>query len=65
MGKIYAHATPEQISLKVKALRAAVKRNIEIVESTTLLQRIGMAFRIPVNRRALSTCTPIHRQALG
>ena len=54
MTKIYSYATPEQVSLKVRALHSAVKRSIDIADSTTLLQRLGMAFMNPVNRRAVS-----------
>ncbi|KIP05610.1 hypothetical protein PHLGIDRAFT_73996 [Phlebiopsis gigantea 11061_1 CR5-6] len=53
MSRIYALATPAQVSLKVTALHAAVRRSVEIVNSTTFLQRIMMTFRNPVNRRAV------------
>ncbi|GJE86376.1 Myo-inositol transporter [Phanerochaete sordida] len=53
MTKIYALATPQQISLKVAALHSAVRRSIEITNSTTFLQRVGMIFLNPVNRRAV------------
>ncbi|PIL29119.1 MFS general substrate transporter [Ganoderma sinense ZZ0214-1] len=53
MAKIYAHATPEQIDLKVKSLAAAVKHSVEISENTTLLQRIHLILFNGVNRRAL------------
>ena len=55
MAKIYARATPQQVSLKVAALQSAVRRSVEIANSTTLVQRIGMTFLNPVNRRAVST----------
>lgn len=54
MSKIYALATPQQISLKVAALHSAVRRSVEIADSTTFAQRIGMTFLNPVNRRAVS-----------
>ncbi|KAI0703014.1 general substrate transporter [Cytidiella melzeri] len=53
LAKTYSYATPEQVSLKTKALHSAVKQSIEIADSTTLLQRLGMAFLNPINRRAL------------
>ncbi|EKM56642.1 uncharacterized protein PHACADRAFT_27439 [Phanerochaete carnosa HHB-10118-sp] len=53
MSRIYAHATPQQVSLKVTALHSAVRRSIEITNSTTLIQRVGMTFLNPVNRRAV------------
>ncbi|THH19543.1 hypothetical protein EW146_g1641 [Bondarzewia mesenterica] len=53
MAKIYAHATPEQVDLKVKVLSAAVKQSIEISRSTTFLQRCHSVFFVPINRRAL------------
>lgn len=56
MSRIYALATPAQVSLKVTALHAAVRRSVEIANSTTLLQRIMMTFCNPVNRRAVSEC---------
>ncbi|KAI0767303.1 general substrate transporter [Fomes fomentarius] len=53
MAKIYAHATPEQIDLKVKMLSAAVRQSVEITKSTTLLQRLRLILSNPINRRAL------------
>ncbi|KAI0631817.1 general substrate transporter [Trametes polyzona] len=53
MAKIYAHATPEQVDLKVKSLVAAVAQSVEITNSTTLLQRCKLIVANPVNRRAL------------
>ncbi|CAE6469634.1 unnamed protein product [Rhizoctonia solani] len=53
MSKIYAHATPEQVTLKVKLLRASVQESIDIQNSTTFLQRLRSIFTVPVNRRAL------------
>ncbi|KII91864.1 hypothetical protein PLICRDRAFT_123328 [Plicaturopsis crispa FD-325 SS-3] len=53
MSKIYALATPEQVDLKVKVLRAAVQQSIIITNSTTFLQRFSSMFLNPINRRAL------------
>lgn len=53
MTKVYALATPQQISLKVAALHSAVRRSVEIANSTTFFQRVSMIFLIPVNRRAV------------
>ncbi|CAE6424450.1 unnamed protein product [Rhizoctonia solani] len=53
MAKIYAHATPEQVSQKVKVLRASVQESIDIQNSTTFLQRFKSILTVPVNRRAL------------
>ncbi|KAI0342397.1 general substrate transporter [Trametopsis cervina] len=53
MSRIYAYATPNQVSLKVRALHSAVRKSIEISDSTTLFQRLGMAFLNPINRRAV------------
>ncbi|KAL4248633.1 major facilitator superfamily protein [Abortiporus biennis] len=53
MRRVYARATTEQIDLKVKVLNAAVKRSVEIANTTTLIERIGSILRNPVNRRAL------------
>ncbi|THH00255.1 hypothetical protein EW026_g2249 [Hermanssonia centrifuga] len=53
MSKVYAHATPQQVDLKVTALRSAVRRSIEITNSTTFMQRVALILRNPVNRRAL------------
>lgn len=54
MSRIYARATGEQVDLKVRVLNAAVKQSVEIANSTTLFQRIGMILMNPINRRALS-----------
>ncbi|KAF9813399.1 hypothetical protein IEO21_05633 [Rhodonia placenta] len=53
VSKIYAHATPAQVELKVKVLSAAVKQSIEITNSTTLWQRCRSILVKPINRRAL------------
>lgn len=53
MGRIYAFATPEQVELKVKVLRAAVHQSIEITNSTTFFQRCKSMLLVPINRRAL------------
>ncbi|KAF7973081.1 hypothetical protein HWV62_16278 [Athelia sp. TMB] len=53
MARIYAFATPEQVDLKVKVLRAAVRQSIEITHSTTFFQRSKSMISIPINRRAL------------
>ncbi|VDB86463.1 unnamed protein product [Peniophora sp. CBMAI 1063] len=53
VGKIYAHATEEQVALKVQVLQAAVRQSIEIARTTTIWQRLRMLFFKPVNRRAL------------
>ncbi|KAI0074956.1 general substrate transporter [Panus rudis PR-1116 ss-1] len=53
MTRIYAYATSEQVDLKVRVLASAVKQNVEIANSTTLLQRIWMIFSNPIHRRAL------------
>lgn len=53
MARIYAFATPEQVDLKVKVLRAAVRQSIEITNSTTFFQRFKSMISIPINRRAL------------
>ncbi|KAI0772905.1 general substrate transporter [Trametes elegans] len=51
--RIYAHATPEQIDLKVKALVAAVELSVEITKTTTFFQRLRLILTDPINRRAL------------
>ncbi|THH09016.1 hypothetical protein EW145_g2322 [Phellinidium pouzarii] len=51
--KIYSHATPEQLKLKVKVLQAAVQESIDVTRSTTLFQRMKSVILIPANRRAL------------
>ncbi|KAJ3515943.1 hypothetical protein NLJ89_g1446 [Agrocybe chaxingu] len=53
MTKIYAHAKPEEVELKVKVLQAAVHQSIEITRNTTFLQRFRSMIFSPVNRRAL------------
>ncbi|KAI0649893.1 general substrate transporter [Trametes meyenii] len=53
MGKIYAYATPEQVSLKVRSLAAAVRQSVEITNSTTLFERMRLIVADPINRRAL------------
>ncbi|KAK1226378.1 hypothetical protein PQX77_010649 [Marasmius sp. AFHP31] len=53
MGRVYAHAKPEEVDLKVKVLQAAVQQSIDIANNTTFLQRLHMTFFKPVNRRAL------------
>lgn len=54
LRRIYAHATEEQVKLKVKVLKTAVQESIDITNSTTLLQRAVSVVSVPVNRRALS-----------
>ncbi|EIM87168.1 general substrate transporter [Stereum hirsutum FP-91666 SS1] len=57
MGKIYAHATSDQVDLKVKVLQAAVSQSIEISNNTTFFQRCRSMLTDPVNRRAvIITC---------
>ncbi|PBK63858.1 general substrate transporter [Armillaria solidipes] len=53
MTKIYAHAKPADVELKVKVLQAAVKRSIEITHSTTFMHRFTSMLVNPVYRRAL------------
>ncbi|KAK0479250.1 general substrate transporter [Armillaria novae-zelandiae] len=53
MTKIYAHAKPADVELKVKVLQAAVKRSIEITQSTTFMHRFTSMLVNPVYRRAL------------
>ncbi|PBK85306.1 general substrate transporter [Armillaria gallica] len=53
MTKIYAHAKPVDVELKVKVLQAAVKRSIEITHSTTFMHRFTSMLVNPVYRRAL------------
>ena len=55
VSKIYAHATEEQVALKVQVLQAAVRQSIEIARTTTFWQRLRLLVFKPVNRRALST----------
>jgi len=54
MTRIYAHAKPEQVDLKVKVLRAAVQQSIDITNSTTFIQRFQSMITVPANRRALT-----------
>ncbi|KAF7798166.1 hypothetical protein EIP86_009383 [Pleurotus ostreatoroseus] len=54
LARVYGHATPKQVDLKLLALRSAVRRSIEITNSTTFMERVVMLLRKPVNRRALS-----------
>lgn len=54
IGKIYAHATEEQIALKVQVLQAAVRQSIEISRTTTSWQRMRMLVLKPAHRRAMS-----------
>lgn len=54
LKRIYAHATEEQVGLKVKVLQTAVQESIDITNSTTLFQRTLSVVSVPVNRRALS-----------
>ncbi|KDR76863.1 hypothetical protein GALMADRAFT_138904 [Galerina marginata CBS 339.88] len=53
MSKIYAFAKPEEVDLKIKVLQVAVRKSIEITESTTFIQRFKSMIFDPVNRRAL------------
>ncbi|KAI0672266.1 general substrate transporter [Trametes maxima] len=53
VGKIYAHATPEQVDLKVRSLAAAVRQSVEITNSTTLWERLRLIVADPISRRAL------------
>ncbi|KAI5119463.1 hypothetical protein M0805_007197 [Coniferiporia weirii] len=53
MRKIYSHATPEQLKLKVKVLQAAVQESINLTKSTTFFQRMKILVFVPINRRAL------------
>ncbi|KAH9474495.1 Myo-inositol transporter 1 [Psilocybe cubensis] len=53
MTKIYAFAKPEEVDLKVKVLQAAVKRSIEITQTTTFFHRFKSMIMNPINRRAL------------
>ena len=57
VSKIYAHATEEQVALKVQVLQAAVRQSVEIARTTTIWQRLRMLVLKPVNRRALSVYT--------
>ncbi|KAH9077811.1 general substrate transporter [Lactarius deliciosus] len=70
MSKIYAHASADQIDFKVKVLQAAVKQSVEIVQTTTFLERFRSILFVPVNRRALKRqLSPAHfsfaQQACG
>lgn len=53
LSKIYAHASPNHLDFKVKVLQAAVKQSVEIVQTTTFLERFRSILFVPVNRRAL------------
>ncbi|KAH9947864.1 general substrate transporter [Amylocystis lapponica] len=53
MTKIYSHASPEQIDLKLRVLVGSVKKSIEIANTTTFWQRFQSMFVNPINRRAL------------
>ncbi|EGO01333.1 hypothetical protein SERLA73DRAFT_167429 [Serpula lacrymans var. lacrymans S7.3] len=53
MRKVYSHAKPEQVDIKVKVLRAAVQQSIDITNTTTFWQRFNSMISIPINRRAL------------
>lgn len=44
---------------QVKALVAAVRRSVEIANTTTLWERIGSVLFVPVNRRALSKLSTV------
>ncbi|KAI0265420.1 general substrate transporter [Gloeopeniophorella convolvens] len=67
MSKVYSHATPEQIDLKVKVLQAAVKQSIEITRTTTFWQRLHSILFVPINRRALIVACALQfaQQACG
>ncbi|KAF4612944.1 hypothetical protein D9613_010830 [Agrocybe pediades] len=53
MTKIYAFAKPEEVDLKVRVLQAAVRKSIEITETTTIIERFSSMLMNGVNRRAL------------
>ncbi|TFK97914.1 general substrate transporter [Pterulicium gracile] len=53
MGSVYAHATPEQLDMKVKALQASVRESVHITQTTSFLQRFKSMVTIATNRRAL------------
>ncbi|EKM78245.1 hypothetical protein AGABI1DRAFT_75730 [Agaricus bisporus var. burnettii JB137-S8] len=53
MSKIYAHATVEQLDLKVRVLNQAVSEAVHITQTTTLFHRIKSMLLDSVNRRAL------------
>ncbi|KAF8263275.1 general substrate transporter [Lactarius quietus] len=53
ISKIYAHASSDHLDFKVKVLQAAVKQSVEIVQTTTFLERFRSILFVPVNRRAL------------
>ncbi|KAF9555505.1 general substrate transporter [Agrocybe pediades] len=53
MTKIYAFAKPEEVDLKVRVLQAAVRKSIEITETTTIIERFSSMLLNGVNRRAL------------
>ncbi|KAN0136936.1 Major facilitator superfamily domain containing protein [Lactarius tabidus] len=48
LSKIYAHASPNHLDFK-----AAAKQSVEIVQTTTFLERFRSILFVPVNRRAL------------
>jgi len=53
MSKIYAHVSSNHIDFKVKVLQAAVKQSVDILQTTTFLERFRSIVIVPVNRRAL------------
>ncbi|KAH9030954.1 general substrate transporter [Lactarius hengduanensis] len=67
MSKIYAHASAAEIDFKVKVLQAAVKQSVEIVQTTTFLERFRSILFVPVNRRALVVACALQfaQQACG
>lgn len=54
LQKVYPYATTEQVQLKVRVLQAAVRKSVQIKETTTVWERMYRVIRIPANRRALS-----------
>lgn len=56
MSRTCFRATPEQVHLKVKAMRAAVQQSVDIANSLvpTFFQRLCSAFSVPVFHRAFS-----------
>ncbi|KAI9464133.1 general substrate transporter [Lactarius psammicola] len=67
ISKIYAHASAKQIDFKVKVLQAAVKQSVEIVQTTTFLERFHSILFVPINRRALIVACALQfaQQACG
>lgn len=67
MSKMYAHASAKQIDFKVKVLQAAVKQSVEIIQTTTFLERFRSILFVPVNRRALIVACALQfaQQACG